>query len=82
MNEQNKLLRMIQNYAFAVTEAVLYLDTRPHCRAALRFHEKYAKLYKDAVRMYEAKYGPITMYSTESCDSWRWVKDPWPWEIC
>lgn len=82
MNEQKKLLRMIQNYSFAVTEAVLYLDTHPHCHQALRFLNKHSKLYHDTVDVYESKYGPLTMYSTSCCNSWRWVEEPWPWEIC
>lgn len=81
MNEQKKLMRMIQNYSFVVTEAVLYLDTHPHCRAALRYYEKYRRLREEAICQYEAKFGPLTMYSGEHGDEWKWVKEPWPWEI-
>ena len=55
MNEQKKLLKLIQNYSFVVTETVLYLDTHPHCRAALVHYHKYCKLYKEALAAYEAK---------------------------
>ncbi|MBP3377372.1 MAG: spore coat protein CotJB [Clostridia bacterium] len=81
MNEQKKLLKLIQNYSFVVTETVLYLDTHPNCRAALRHYHKYRKLYKDAVACYEEKYGPLTMYTNESADCWKWVSEPWPWEL-
>ena len=80
MNEQKKLLQMIRSYSFAVTEAVLYLDTHPHCRQALRFYEKYRRLYREAVAQYERTFGPMTMYGNENTDSWCWAKDPWPWE--
>lgn len=81
MNEQKKLMNMIRNYSFAVTEAVLYLDTHPHCRKALRFYEKYRRMYREAVEMYEQKFGPMTMYGGECGDHWQWVEEPWPWEV-
>lgn len=81
MNEQKKLMRMIQNYSFAVTEAVLYLDTHPHCQKALRFYDKYCRMYKEAVSKYEQSFGPLTMYGNECGDHWGWVEEPWPWEI-
>ena len=81
MNEQKKLLKLIQNYSFVVTETVLYLDTHPHCRAALQHYQKYRKLYHEALATYEEKYGPLTMYNNLSTDSWKWVSEPWPWEL-
>lgn len=81
MNEQKKLMRMIQNYSFAVTEAVLYLDTHPHCQKALRFYNKYRRMYDETVKKYEQNFGPLTMYGNECEDHWRWVEEPWPWEV-
>ena len=78
--EKKKLMKLIQQYSFAVTEAVLYLDTHPNSRKALKFREKYAKMRADAVELYEKKYGPLTMYA-ENCEyDWKWVNEPWPWE--
>ena len=81
MNEQNKLYKLIQNYSFVVTETVLYLDTHPNCRNAMRHYQKYRKLYLDTVRQYEEKFGPLTMYTNDSADCWKWACEPWPWEI-
>lgn len=80
MNEQKKLFRMIQTYSFVINETVLYLDTHPNCRQALRHYEKYRDLLMEAVRMYEEKYGQMTIFGGTSCDSWRWIEEPWPWE--
>lgn len=79
-NDRKKLMRLIQTYSFAVTEAVLYLDTHPHCQKALRFYDKYNRLRTEAVEMYENKYGPLTMYGGNCEDGWKWVSEPWPWE--
>lgn len=80
MNEQIKLLKKIQTYSFWVTDIVLYLDTHPGCRQALKHYHKYKKLYNDAVCQYEEKYGPLTMYNN-SHDCWKWANEPWPWEV-
>ena len=82
MNEQKKLFRMIQNYSFVIQETALYLDTHPNCRQALRYMEKYRRLLDEATCMYEENYGQLTHMSSYCGDSWRWVKEPWPWEIC
>ncbi len=81
MNEEKKLLRMIQNYAFIVQETVLYLDTHPYCRQALRYRDRYARLLKEAKAKYEERYCMLTHYAEGGQDCWRWVKEPWPWEI-
>lgn len=81
MNEQKKLYRMIQHYSFVITETVLYLDTHPYCRQALRYYEKYRQLRAEAVKAYEEKYGPLTMYGNRCTDSWKWATEPWPWEV-
>ena len=81
MNDQKKLKKMIENYAFVVYETALYLDTHPDCRAALRHYAKFRDKLQEALRMYEESFGPVTMYGNRSCDSWDWVKEPWPWEV-
>ncbi len=80
MNEKNKLLKMIQAYSFVLNETVLYLDTHPNCRAALRHHKNYKERLDDAKRLYEEKYGMLTMHSGNSNDHWQWASEPWPWE--
>ncbi len=82
MNEQKKLLKMIQSYCFVIQETVLYLDTHPSCRAALRHLEKYKKLLAEAEALYEKKYAQLTHTGGDCSSTWKWVKEPWPWEIC
>ena len=79
-NDKKKLMNLIQQYSFAVTEAVLYLDTHPNCPKAHKFYEKYTKLRAEAVELYEKKYGPLTMYGANCENGWKWVSEPWPWE--
>ncbi len=80
MKAKSKLFRLIQNYGFVLVEINLYLDGHPYDQAALEYYRKYRLLYDEAVAMYEKSYGPITAGGVESCDSWTWVRDAWPWE--
>lgn len=82
MNDtQKRLMKQVQMYSFALTEAVLYLDTHPHDTAALNYYEKYRKLRKEAIRKYEENFGPITAENIHPEKSWSWVLEPWPWEL-
>lgn len=81
MNEQKKLQKLIENYSFVLYETVLYLDTHPECRSALRHYKKCREALLEAISVYQEKYGPVTMYGGTSCDCWSWVKEPWPWEL-
>ena len=82
MNKREALLKQISTYQFAALDLQLYLDTHPHCRQAIQYYKKHRDALKEAVSLYEEKYGPMTMYGINSCDNWTWVHDPWPWEIC
>ena len=79
-NSRTKLMKQIQVYAFAVNEAVLYLDTHTEDKAALAYFNKYRALLREAIQTYEKNYGPITADGVQSDCSWSWVLDPWPWE--
>ena len=58
--------------AFAAWELRLYLDTHPDCSEAL---EAYWQLCRSANGWnYAIVPGPV-------CGEWRWLDDPWPWEL-
>ena len=80
MNDQKKLHRMIQNYAFARQETALYLDTHPRCRNALQYYARLREKLMEAARMYEEHYGQLTIFGGTCQDSWKWVEEAWPWE--
>ena len=92
-NEQKRLYRMMQQYAFVLQETALYLlyafvlqetalylDTHPNCRAALSYFRKNNARLAEVTAQYEAKYGPVTYYGQDCGEHWKWVDTPWPWE--
>ena len=82
MNDSAKLLKTVQCYSFAMLEASLFLDTHPECREALEYYNKYKKLCEEQKRLFEEKYGPLTMAADANSESWQWANGPWPWELC
>lgn len=81
MNDREKLLKKVQMYSFAVTDAALFLDTHPDCAEALSFYNKYKKLCEEAKEQFEKAYGPLDLTSEQNNNRWAWVDDPFPWEI-
>ena len=67
MTDRARLLRQVQNHAFALNEAAF---------------DKQRELWMQAVADYEEAFGPLTQNSKASTagGSWSWVDGPWPWE--
>lgn len=76
---RDQLMKQVQMYAFAVYDALLYLDSHPHSKSAMEYYNKYKKLERQAIREYESHFGPIT--APEEAQSWQWTKGPWPWQL-
>ena len=80
-DSREKLLRTVQEYAFAVQEAVLYLDTHPDDKNAQVYFDRYNDLLQKAVQEYEAQEGPLsTNYIEASKSGWTWINGPFPWQ--
>ncbi len=78
-----KLLREVQELEFALIELNLYLDTHPDDEAALSTFNKLSTRYAEVRRAYEEQVGPLVNYghSGPVREPWRWIEEPWPWEI-
>lgn len=85
MTEQEKAMRGLQELAFALQEAVLYLDGHPRNTAALRFYEKTMKEYRERTAAYERQWGQLSPLApcamSEVGGGWQWTTQPWPWEL-
>lgn len=77
---QNQLLMYLSQVSFAVTEAVLYLDTHPCDKEAMEYYQKMKKLRKEALEQYQREFGPLLIDSNEDDCNWAWTETPWPWE--
>lgn len=80
MTEKERAMRKVQAANFSLVEANLYLDSHPTCKDGLEYFEEHKKVYEQAVKDYEEKYGPLTAHSANSSKKWEWVTKPFPWE--
>ena len=77
---KHQLMNKIRQADFAMQETVLFLDTHPNCRRALRYYEEVRKKSMYYRAEYEKNFGPVTICGNENTDKWMWVKTPWPWQ--
>ncbi len=79
---QAQMLHYVDMVSFAVIEANLFLDTHPDDEEALAYFRHYSKLRNKALKEYAEAYGPLTIDTANmnNCETWEWVKDPWPWQ--
>lgn len=78
--EREVLMQNLQVAAFAMHEAVLYLDTHPCDPVALTEYNQYKLQYQRACAQYVEKVGPITAQNAGG-DRWNWIDCPWPWQL-
>lgn len=75
-----EMLKELQAVEFAVYELALFLDTHPADRRAWEDHTRLVNKLKQLRRAFEDRFGPLSMDS-ESPFPYRYINDPWPWEI-
>ena len=79
--EMDTPLAELQALSFAITELGMYLDTHKTDREAIALFEKYAKLYDQGMKEYEARYGPLLLHNAGGKEAFNWANEPWPWEL-
>ena len=75
-----KLMKRIDDASFAMDDVILYLDTHPDDRNALNYYRYVVALRKEAVKAYEASFGPLTIEDADDACTWSWLTERWPWE--
>jgi spore coat protein JB len=82
MNEQARMITNIMQIEFAAVELNLYLDTHPTDRRALDDYNSLTRQLRELKNQYQRIYGPLVNFGhTPSQYPWRWIDEPWPWEI-
>ncbi|SHM62783.1 spore coat protein JB [Caldanaerovirga acetigignens] len=75
-----EMLKELQALEFGVYELALFLDTHPGDRRALEDHNRLVSRLNQLRKAFEDRYGPLRLDS-ESPYPYRYINDPWPWEI-
>lgn len=80
--KQAQMLREIQALEFAAVELTLYLDTHPGEQEPLNDYNTVAERLNQLKAQYERLYGPLAAYGSSPVEHrWRWIEEPWPWEV-
>ena len=58
---REKLLQMLNEYSFAISDILLYLDTHPNCEKGMEFYRTNIKKRKELLVLYAKNYGPLTI---------------------
>jgi spore coat protein JB len=76
------LLKQLQALEFAAVEFNLYLDTHPNDQRALAEYNRIVQQIDVVKKQYECYFGPLFNFGMSPSGSpWRWIEEPWPWEI-
>lgn len=74
-------LQELQTMSFAIAELGEYLDTHQEDAEAFALFRSYCELYRKGRAGYEEANGPLTQESAADFSSYRWMHDPWPWDV-
>ena len=79
---QEAALIEIMKLQFVLVELNLFLDTHPDNRQALEDYKNTSRRLKEMIEEYEMRHGPLFPMSPHAVNgTWRWIRDPWPWEM-
>jgi spore coat protein JB len=78
---QLEILNSLQAYEFTAFDLNLYLDTHPNDLRALTDYSNAMRETKHLMNAYNRCYGPLMAEDNVDQTSWRWVEDPWPWDL-
>ena len=79
--EQLEMLKNLQAHQFTAFDFVLYLDTHPCDQRALADYSCIQKETERLQDLYTMNYGPLMSEDSVDQPYWRWIEEPWPWEI-
>jgi spore coat protein JB len=80
-NAQLRMLNDLQAMEFTAFDFHLYLDTHPNDPRALAEYSRAMREAQSVKNMYAATYGPLMAEDNINQACWRWIEEPWPWEI-
>lgn len=79
--ERDNLLKQVMAADFTIIELNLYLNTHPNDQRAIAMYNNAIRNAKMLREYYERMFGPLTAYDSYSSYPWRWIEDPWPWDM-
>jgi len=80
--DRDEHLKRLSILDFMILDLGLYLNNNPDDAQALSIFATVSQDANDLRSSYEKTYGPLTKRSQASAgDCWKWISNPWPWEV-
>lgn len=79
-SRKEELLLEIMELTFAIVDLNLYLDLHPNDEKMLSKFKNLVEKSCQKEMEYVQKYGPLELIDNDECETFEWIKDPWPWE--
>lgn len=79
--ERDDILRELMALDFIAVDLQLFLDTHPGDEEALREYNRTLERAEEYRIQYQRMCGPLYSYRSLNPGSWKWYKDPWPWQF-
>jgi spore coat protein JB len=76
-----ELLKQLQALEFTAVDFNLYLDTHPGDQRALMDYADTIRELENLRQAYIRCDGPLLPSDNLNQSCWRWIEEPWPWEI-
>lgn len=78
--KKEELIVEIMELSFAINDLNLYLDLNPHDTKMLEVFNNLVEKSCQKEMEYVKNYGSLEVIDNNSSDSFKWIKNPWPWE--
>jgi spore coat protein JB len=79
--EQVEMLNQIQALEFVAVDFNLYLDTHPDDGRALSDYTNTIEELQRLRMAYNRYGGSLTPMDQPKQGCWKWIEEPWPWQI-
>jgi spore coat protein JB len=79
--ERDEILRDLMALDFIAVDLQLFLDTHPEDEDALREYNRTLERAEPLREEYQRLCGPLYSFRSPNIGSWKWYKDPWPWQV-
>lgn len=81
LNKKQRVLYLIMQYMFVLTDINLFLDVNPEDKKALKDFDIVSTELKKLINYYERNYHTIIQYDNYQDHNYDWATSLWPWEI-
>jgi spore coat protein JB len=78
--DRDAILLKLMELDFMAVDLALFLDTHPDDKDALNEYNRILREADELREQYERLCGPLYSFRSINPVTWKWYRDPWPWQ--